>query len=1179
MGEDAGRTVELSDVVGAAVVGDRNTVYVTQGSAPAVRSAYWEHVRRMAPSQLVGREAELAELAKFCRADSTPGYAWWRADAWAGKTALLAWFALHPPEGVRVVPFFVTARSGAQNDVVAYVDVVLEQLAELTGEALPAFLPATVRAAHLLALYERAARICAERRERLVLLVDGLDEDHGVHTGPDAHSIASLLPMDTTAGLWVLCAGRLNPPLPPDVAHGHPLRSPDVVRLLTPSPSAKAIRHEAERELKSFLTAGDLHRALLGLIVAAGGGLTMDDLARLTGATAYEVKDLLRSKAGRTFSLRRSASGTEGEDARSEVVLLGHEELQRQAVEMLGHRALDACRDQLHDWFAEHRRLGWPASTPEYLMRGYFLMLRMRRDVERMLLCAGDDALHRRMRDATGGDAEAVEQIRATEELLDPGQDDQLLSLLRLAIKRTALTERIERTPLPLPVVWVALGDEPRARRTALALPEPHMRVSALIDIADELGRGGERDREVCALTDAADAARELPQDVRRDRQLGAVCLRLIRAGRCADAMAVAGDVQGSWVLPYPVFARRVVEELARAGQPAYVGQALTRHRISDVRAAHVRATAFARNGDFEAAERAARSVELARGAALLEVAAALRRAGLTARAEQLIHEARAAGPGVLRRQFIEGLVELGDVTEGLRLITDALAQGRGARTGILLLPALARAGEFDGARAVLRRLRGLDFSEGVWEVARACALSGEVEAAMRFARLMSDATSLSDVLGHVAGAMVRRGEVERGLRIARLLAEQDDDPGPLVSIAAELGRVGLKERAVGLVAEAHLLHGASPASEVEQQAEVSAALAAAGWCERAEAALEGIEDRLHAALGRLDAQGQEAGHLLLVVLRALASVGHFERAEVLAHLAPGPQQVELLLGELVRARADAGSFDEVERLGRTQAKLNGGWLAVVAAARAAERGAYDTALKLAECATLQGQAGALADIARCLHRDGREAEAATLLARAASAAGFAPSVRASAALARAFHQVGDREAAHLHLSQAEVVVGFTRAGGSEVGDFVRALVSSGQAERAENLVERVRGPAATAAQVDLVAALAESGERPRAYARAGGITSRAGAATALAALAHWSPAPEARTLLAEALRRGSWVRCLPELVRHSPEAALVAAQEVLGARPDYADLSSESGCTGSANGRPDPKRSTSSSA
>ncbi len=125
------RGIGVDNEAGVVVIGDGNTVGFGTGTGTAVRSAYREQVRRIAPPELVGREEESAELAEFCRTGS--GYRWWRADAWAGKTALMAWLALDPPPGVRIVPFFVTARLGAQNDVVAYVDVVLEQLAELAG--------------------------------------------------------------------------------------------------------------------------------------------------------------------------------------------------------------------------------------------------------------------------------------------------------------------------------------------------------------------------------------------------------------------------------------------------------------------------------------------------------------------------------------------------------------------------------------------------------------------------------------------------------------------------------------------------------------------------------------------------------------------------------------------------------------------------------------------------------------------------------------------------------------------------------------------------------------------------------------------------------------------------------------------------------------------------------------
>lgn len=106
-----------------------------------VRTRYRFQVERIAPAELVGREAELAELDAFCTDPSTAGsYRWWRAGAWAGKSALLSWFVLYPPRGVRVVSFFVTARLAGQSDRTAFIDNVLEQLLVLLDEDVPALL-------------------------------------------------------------------------------------------------------------------------------------------------------------------------------------------------------------------------------------------------------------------------------------------------------------------------------------------------------------------------------------------------------------------------------------------------------------------------------------------------------------------------------------------------------------------------------------------------------------------------------------------------------------------------------------------------------------------------------------------------------------------------------------------------------------------------------------------------------------------------------------------------------------------------------------------------------------------------------------------------------------------------------------------------------------------------------
>src|SRR6185437_11762018 len=89
-----GAVVEGRD--GGTAIGYAAQVSVCHGvPQAAARSAYLEQVRRIAPPDppgLAGRDAELAELTRFCLAPDGPPYAWWRAGPWAGKSALLSTF-------------------------------------------------------------------------------------------------------------------------------------------------------------------------------------------------------------------------------------------------------------------------------------------------------------------------------------------------------------------------------------------------------------------------------------------------------------------------------------------------------------------------------------------------------------------------------------------------------------------------------------------------------------------------------------------------------------------------------------------------------------------------------------------------------------------------------------------------------------------------------------------------------------------------------------------------------------------------------------------------------------------------------------------------------------------------------------------------------------------------------
>jgi energy-coupling factor transporter ATP-binding protein EcfA2 len=353
-------------------IGSARDVTLFQGAPQLVaRSSYLEQVRRIAPPDPPGlrdRDAELAELARFCMDPDGASYAWWRAGPWAGKSALLSTFVLRPPAEVRervvVVSFFITARLAAQDTREAFTEVLLEQLAALLSQSLPSALPEAIREAHLLGLLSQAAAACAGAGRRLVLVVDGLDEDRGVTAGLYPHSIAGLLPADPPAGMRVIVAGRPNPPVPDDVPDWHPLRNPAIARPLAASPHARDLQRLGRHELQRLLRGSQAEQDVLGLLTAAHGGLSAQDLAELTSTSLWEVEEILHTVAGRTLQVRPSLLDPEG---RPDVYLLGHEGLLAPATEYLGDR-LNSYRERLRSWAGRWRARGWPAETPEYLL-------------------------------------------------------------------------------------------------------------------------------------------------------------------------------------------------------------------------------------------------------------------------------------------------------------------------------------------------------------------------------------------------------------------------------------------------------------------------------------------------------------------------------------------------------------------------------------------------------------------------------------------------------------------------------------------------------------------------------------------------------------------------------------------------------------------------------------------
>ncbi len=474
-------------------------------------SGYREQIRDIAPAGgLHDRDAELAELAAFCAGDEP--YMWWQAGPWAGKTALMSTFALSPPAGVDVLSFFVTARLATQADSVAFTDALLDQLAALIGEVLPATLTSGIaRDSHRRALLGEAVNRSERAGRRLVLLVDGLDEDRGGTPGSGLASIASLLPKVVGPGLRVIVSSRQNPPLPSDVSADHPLRHCRC-RPLAVSPYATETARLARRELDELLNGDQAQQDILGLVAASGGGLTLVELEELSGLPRYRLEGLLGGVFGRTIGARDEATGLGFQRS----FTLAHETLRVEAIERIGGRRLRTYRVRLHEWADGYRNRGWPAETPAYLLRGYPRMLQETGDHHRLVALAADAARHDRSLLLTGGDAAALREIKVAQDAVKSQRVPSLGDLTVLAMRRDDLVARNSTIPPDLPAVWAALGQHARAHALADGIADPARRAAALAALARVTAAAGDDD-PITAVRDLVEQLHGRPGEDQAD--------------------------------------------------------------------------------------------------------------------------------------------------------------------------------------------------------------------------------------------------------------------------------------------------------------------------------------------------------------------------------------------------------------------------------------------------------------------------------------------------------------------------------------------------------------------------------------------------------------------------------------------------------------------------------------
>ncbi|MFC9057149.1 hypothetical protein ACFTXB_03715 [Streptomyces sp. NPDC057074] len=469
---------------------------------------YAARVRGMAPAGgLRDRDRELAELRAFCESDEP--YLLWQGDPWSGKTALMSAFVLDPPPGVRVAAYFAAHHRGRQDH---FDQVVGEQLAAIADE------PCIPNGfySHL----ETAAERCRNDGERLVLVVDGLDEDPGV---------ACSLPLNPPANVGVLVSSRPRPDFDRRLTADHPLRR-CLVRTLTRTPYAARLEIQARNELELLLR-GHHNADLLGLLAAAGGDLTARDLVALTGMPAPDVASLLDS---RLFTRISGGAGIDGRgggtggDGTFDSYGYAHETLLRAAEAALD--PLDRYRDRIHDWASSYRSQGWPADTPRYLLTSYGALL----TGDLLIKHALDPARRDRVTRLPGGYATVLREVAAAQQAARDRAD--LPALARLAVARDLVGNTAPTVPDDLLTLWVRLGRATRAESLARSHSDQDARAAALAAVAKALADSGELDR-------GERLARTIAQADPRSWALAGVVHAMAARGSFGAAEALAGTV------------------------------------------------------------------------------------------------------------------------------------------------------------------------------------------------------------------------------------------------------------------------------------------------------------------------------------------------------------------------------------------------------------------------------------------------------------------------------------------------------------------------------------------------------------------------------------------------------------------------------------------------------------
>ncbi|MFF4605207.1 hypothetical protein ACFY12_21045 [Streptomyces sp. NPDC001339] len=963
----------IMKVTGDLVLGQRRP--------PVLRSGYLHEVNQLAAAQFEGRATELAEMAAFSTAldgvqkprggNAETDYWRWLAPAWSGKTALMAQFALHPPQGVDVLAFFITARNAGRSDRTAFLAALQGQLQEYLGDAdvdcasQGQFLDALERAAH---------RATADGR-RLILLVDGLDEDTGVESASSGYSVAALLPRVPPPGLRIIVAGRPNPPIPSDVLENHPLHNAHIDHLLAPSPAAQAHRKAAERDLHALLTGDGPGRKVACLIAAANGGLSAQDLADLIGdASAWEIEEVLGGSLGRSFQ-HRPTQWSAPDQQPAHLFSFAHEELQQGALKRISRATLENYRARVHAFTDTWRQAGWPPDTPEYALIGYPQLLRNLADTTRLTALATDAVRHERLWETTGSDAEALAEI-ADAIRLHRATTPDLRACVRLAHRRDEIRGYVAGIPYAVIETWVILGHVRRAL-TLVQAAHGSRQIPALVR---RLLDAGIPDHNITLLV--VSVAQQLLSPVQDARELRDVADAVAYR---AKLLAQSGRHEQAWEL-----ARSIVDPQRqdRALRSVSTAAEAADNEATNAYSPTSRVAGWDAGISADPVEHAPIPEDLEQEAE--------RARSISAPGEQ----AWALGTVAVKlalRGFHRQATELAD--ESARLARGIVNYGRRDRALTLTARTVARGGHHIWAVELARAVSDAD--QRASTLAAVATLMAHAGVDQQAAELADEAAELArtalrpkaSLLAVVAEAMTLTGRLEQAAELARIAAkrahtsEGSGKRAALLTLAARaMAHTGRHRQAIDIarmVTEPDLLERAYGA--------VAGVIAHAGHHR------EAIE-----LAGRINGTDRKT-KALTAVATALAHSGHHRQAADLALSITRPTSRVKALIPVIRTMVRAGYRQEAVELSRTAVGLahearDSNWYTRTLATAAEvlthgghhEQGVYyaQAAAELARTLKDPGwRAAALTDAARALNSTGCRGQAEDAAREAVNAA------------------------------------------------------------------------------------------------------------------------------------------------------------------------------------------------